>query len=439
MSERETAGIVRAAFPGKLAFLFAPSRYKVCYGGRGAGRSWGFARALLIKAWEQPLRILCAREIQNSILDSVHYLLSVQINLMGYEGFYQVDKDSIRGKNGSEFIFAGLRQQDVGKLKSLEGVDIAWVEEAETTSRKSWEVLIPTIRKEDSEIWVTFNPALETDETYRRFVLEPPDDAIVQKITWRDNPFLPEVLRKEKDSLAIKDYERYLNIWEGQCSTVTEGAIFGKEMVNAKDEGRLTNVPYDPALLVNTYWDLGIGQQDGEAMAIWFEQHIGGEIRIIDYLEGSGDGFPHYAKELDRKPYVYGKHWAPHDIEVAEIGSGRTRRASAATLGIRFETVPRSGSGGAGAREERIHAARLLLPRCYFDAQRCRDGLEELRRYRRAPSKHDGIFRSEPVHDGSSHAADAFGHMAIALQERKESTVSKVRMPEYLGVGGWMR
>mgnify|MGYP000095936013 FL=1 len=166
MSEVAQA-IAKAEFPLKLECLFKPSRYKVLYGGRGGAKSWGVARALLIKAAQNPLRVLCAREFQTSIKDSVHKLLCDQIEALGLGTFYEITQTSIRGKNGSEFSFVGLKN-NVANVKSYEGVDICWVEEAQTTSRMSWNVLIPTIRKEKSEIWITFNPELETDETYQR-------------------------------------------------------------------------------------------------------------------------------------------------------------------------------------------------------------------------------------------------------------------------------
>ena len=165
MSDVKTA-IANAQFPAKLECLFNPknSRYRVLYGGRGGAKSWGVARALLIKGAQAPLRILCAREFQTSIKDSVHKLLCDQIVDMGLAGFYEITEKSIKGKNGTEFFFVGLRN-NVVNVKSIEGVDVCWVEEAQTVSRNSWNVLIPTIRKEQSEIWVTFNPELETDET----------------------------------------------------------------------------------------------------------------------------------------------------------------------------------------------------------------------------------------------------------------------------------
>jgi len=179
---------ISADFPAKLSFLDEPYRYKVAYGGRGSGKSWGFARALLALAIKHKLRILCAREVQRSIKQSVHQLLSDQIQSMGFGQYYEVLENEIRCVNGSQINFTGLANNTVESIKSFEGVDIVWVEEAQTVSKKSWDILIPTIRKPNSEIWVTFNPDLDSDDTYKRFVIDTPDNAKVVKVNWIDNP-----------------------------------------------------------------------------------------------------------------------------------------------------------------------------------------------------------------------------------------------------------
>ena len=202
-----------------------PSRYKVLYGGRGSGKSFSCARVLLGKGWARPLRILCAREIQKSISDSVHKLLCTQIDEMGLGGFYTITRDAIRGINGTEFIFKGLRT-NTQEIKSTEGVDLCWVEEAQAVSAESWDVLIPTIRKPDSEIWLTFNPLDETDPTFQRFVKNPPENAIVRKVNYDENDFFPDVLRNEMEWLKARDYESYLHIWEGEVRRHSNAVIF---------------------------------------------------------------------------------------------------------------------------------------------------------------------------------------------------------------------
>jgi hypothetical protein len=222
-------------FPEKLQFLFRPARYKVAYGGRGGSKSWGFARALLILGSKKQLRVLCAREFQNSIQESVHRLLSEQIESLGLSSVYEIQQARIIGKNGTEFIFAGLKT-DPTKIKSAEGIDICWVEEAEKLSSASWDVLIPTIRKPQSEIWVSFNPHLQTDSTYQRFIAAPPPDAVVVEVSFKDNPWFPEELEKERVHLKSVDPEAYLHIWEGQCLSVGDNQMIGVEQAYAASE-----------------------------------------------------------------------------------------------------------------------------------------------------------------------------------------------------------
>lgn len=241
---------IETEFPAKLKFLFEPARYKVAYGGRGGAKSWGFARALLLQAYWKPLRILCAREYQNSITESVHQLLREQVVALGLDGHYDVLASEIRGKNGSLFAFAGLKT-DPNKIKSAEGFDRCWVEEAEKVSDESWDKLIPTIRKADSEIWISFNPHLMTDATYRRFVINPPGEAVVVPISYKDNPWFPEVLEKERLEMQERDPEAYRHIWEGHCLSVGDNQMIGMEEAYAASgrHYRITDYDFAPRIL----------------------------------------------------------------------------------------------------------------------------------------------------------------------------------------------
>jgi len=188
------------------------------------------ARALVILGAHRRIRVLCAREIQNSIEESVHKLLSDQIVALGLADRYKVTQRGIVGTNGTDFIFAGLKT-NITKIKSMEGIDIVWIEEAEKVSKNSWQTLIPTIRKPGSEIWITFNPDEETDPTYARFVSSPPPDAIVRKVNWRDNPYFPEELRREMEYLKSVDYDAYLHVWEGECRKRSDAQILNGKWV----------------------------------------------------------------------------------------------------------------------------------------------------------------------------------------------------------------
>jgi phage terminase large subunit len=217
---------MQVTFPTAYKELFRPHRYKVYYGGRGGGKSWQFARALILLGYDRKLRILCTREIQRSISDSVHKLLTEQIDALGLNYFYAITRDSIKGANGTEFIFKGLHANSQ-EIKSTEGVDICWIEEAMSVSEDSWAVLIPTIRKEGSEIWVTFNPDSEKDPVYQRFLVNGAAGAYIRKVNFSENPHFPDVLRKEMEWLKSRDYQAYLHIWEGEVKRHSNALVFG--------------------------------------------------------------------------------------------------------------------------------------------------------------------------------------------------------------------
>jgi phage terminase large subunit len=401
-----------ADFPEKLSCLFEPdySRYRVLYGGRGGAKSWGIARALLIKAARQPLRILCAREFQTSIKDSVHKLLSDQIFAMGMQGLFEITQNTIRGRNGSEFNFVGLKN-NIANVKSYEGVDIAWVEEANTTSKLSWSTLIPTIRKEGSEIWVSFNPELETDETYQRFVANPPENAIVQKINWSDNPWFPETLRLEKDNLFARDREAYNTVWEGMCRQTVDGAIFAKEIQQAEFEGRITRVPYDPVKPVLAIFDIGWA----DATAVWFVQFIGMETRLIRYYETTQTTISQILAKMQTFGYVYDTLYLPHDAQNKTLAAnGRSIEEIVRNAGYNVRIIDRTPIA------DSINAARTIFSKCYFDRENCYEGLQCLRHYRYDVNPETGNFSQKPLHDNYSHGADAFRYIGLMINEPKQ-------------------
>lgn len=420
LDENVKSAISKVEFPQKLELLFRKSRYKVLWGGRGGAKSWGVARALLIIGARQQTRILCAREFQNSISQSVHKLLSDQIISLGLESFYEITQTSIRGKNGSEFSFVGLKN-NVTNIKSYEGVDICWVEEAQAVSRNSWDVLIPTIRKENSEIWVTFNPELESDETYQRFILNPPEDCLATKINWSDNPWFPETLRKEKDALKDRDLEAYNTVWEGLCRQTVDGAIFAKEMQIAELDNRITRVPYDPIKPVHAVFDLGWADHT----AIWFVQMIGMETRLIRYIEGNQTTMSAWLAKLQTFGYIYDTLWLPHDAQSKNIASnGRSIEDIVRAAGYKTQVLPRVPI------TDSINAARTIFGNCYFDRENCHQGLQCLRHYRYEVDPDTGMFSKNPLHDQYSHGADAFRYIGLMINEpRKYKPKNGVYMP----------
>lgn len=407
--------------PIKLKFLFEPSRYKVAYGGRGGAKSWAVARAILIQGAAKPLRVLCAREFQNSISDSVHALLADQVATMGLSSFYEVQKTCIIGKNGTQISYEGLRH-NATKLKSFEGADICWVEEAQTVSKASWEILIPTIRKAGSEIWLTLNPSLATDETYRRFILNAPPGAKVVKVNWSDNPWFPDVLRQEMEYLKDKDPDAYMNVWEGHCRTMLDGAIYAKELRAAQEDSRITRVPVENSKPVEVYFDLG----RADKTAAWFVQQVGLEFRVIDFMEDRGFAWSHYLKKLRERNYLYGTIWLPHDGKHELLASDRTIEQQTSDAGFSVQTLP------IATIESGIEAARLVFNRCWFDEARCADGLQALRHYRYEIDD-SGQWSKRPLHDDYSHAADAFRYFAMSMQDRTPKRAKQAQSGSWLG------
>lgn len=397
-------------FPEKIGFLFEPSRYKVLYGGRGSGKSWGVARALLLMGMNKPIRVLCARELQNSITDSVHALLADQIKTLNLDSIYEVQNTVIYGKNGTEFLFAGLKH-NVTKIKSFEGVDVCWVEEAQTVSKSSWDVLLPTIRKDGSEIWITFNPELDTDETYKRFVVSPPSNAVVQKINWSDNPWFPQVLRDEKDDLKERDMDAYLNVWEGNTRQVLDGAVYATELRKAQEENRIRDIYVDTTIPVSTFWDIGWSDLN----SIWFVQTVpGGEVRVIDFYQNCQKTIDHYVQILQSKGYTYRDHWLPHDAEHKNM-TGKSVKDIMQGMNLPVRITPKLSIA------DGINAARMLMNRCYFDQNRCAEGLQALRHYRYDVDPDTKLFSKTPLHDQNSHAADAWRYVAVAIDEGADS------------------
>ena len=407
--------------PKALKFLFEPSRYKICFGGRGGGKSHSVAKALLVLGVKKPIRILCAREFQNSIGDSVHALLADQVSLLGLSGFYEIQKTCILGKNGTQISYEGLRH-NATKLKSFEGADICWVEEAQTVSKASWEILIPTIRKEGSEIWLTLNPSLDTDETYRRFISDPPPNAKVVKVNWSDNPWFPDVLKQEMEYLKEKDPDAYMNVWEGHCRTILDGAIYAKELRSAQEEGRITRVPVEQNKPVNVYFDLG----RADKTSAWFVQQVGLEFRIVDFMEDRGFAWSHYLKRLKDRNYLYGTIWLPHDGAHKQLASDRTIEQQTRDAGFDCQVLP------VASIESGIEASRLIFNRCWFDESRCVDGTQALRHYR-YDINDDGQWSKKPLHDENSHAADAFRYFASSMNEDARPRKKQAHTGSWLG------
>jgi len=303
----------------------------------------------------------------------------------------------------------------------------------------------------DPAAWGYLRPILDENEGWALFIYTPRgrnhgwdtyqfalghDGWYAERLSARDTGVFTEdqlqAALAEYQSIYTPDIGEMLFKQEYLCSF--EGGVLGAYYASIIDEleekGRITDVPYDSAMQVHTWWDLGMA----DSTAIWFVQHGPFETRVIDYYENHGVGLEHYVKVLQEKGYVYGQHVAPHDIEVRELGSGKSRKEVALSLGIRFDVAPRMQV------IDGINAVRQLLPRCYFDREKTQKGLDALRQYRTSYDEKLRVFRKTPLHDWTSHAADAFRYGAITRapanpQELKDAEVYV--MPQ-IDAGGWM-
>ena len=458
-------------FPEKLKFLFQPAPYKIAYGGRNGLKSWGFVRALILQGISRPLRILCAREYQKSIEASVHQLLKDQIHRMGVGAKYEVLEQHIYGltkgkRNGTEFLFTGLSVHTVETIKSYEGIDICFVEEGQTITERSWTILIPTIRKEtfreelyeayrkravddpeglfpevkqmfsgmaqtilrdlvegnltpqveslastSPELWIAFNPYLETDPTYDRFVTNPPPGAIVVKMSWRDSPWHNKTMEAKRLHDKKTNPKEYANIWEGECLAAVPGAIFFDELQTMRREKRIRNVPYDPMLLVHVVLDLGWG----DAMTVSLVQKMTSEIRAIWYKEFINVKLSTISADLKAFGYNWGKVWLPYADGFSKSARGQD---SAEEIMQKLGWVVASkgsvnypGEVSSLGVEAGIKVARERFPRMYWDETNCKRLVECVARYARHINQAT-MTAGAPLHDEWCHGGDNIRYIA---------------------------
>lgn len=412
-------------FSRVLRPLFSPSRFKSIRGGRDGGKSWGVsqyhvevgsASEAQRKEWGlwipdgRPEFMVCFRENMNSIADSVHRLLEQTIHRLQLESMWAIGKASVSNhRTGAEIVFKGVHHNPDG-IKSLEGASRAWGEEAQSISDDSWRQVIPTVRRPNSEITLTWNPKLETDATWKRFVLHKPSNCAEIVMNFSDNPWASGVLREEREQMQRDDPDEYAHVWLGQPRRMTKGSIYGVQLRLAEEQGRITAVPHKPALTVDCGFDLG----DGDFTAIWFIQSSMGQHRVIDYEEDRHKPLSHYLDLLAGKGYRYGRIFFPWDAaSKIVVGSfEQTMRAK----GFNVKVLPRQSI------ETGIDAVREALGSCWWDAEKCEHGLNRLRYYRYEmtaridPTTGDQVMARTPVHDENSHGADAKRTWAMGIR-----------------------
>lgn len=405
--------------------LLEPSRYKGAHGGRGSGKSHFFAEQIVEDSLAEPgvsgegLRSVCIREVQKDLKESAKLLIEDKLSKfrLGEADGFKVYKSEIATPKGGLIIFRGMQDYTAESIKSLEKFKRAWVEEAQTLSARSLAMLRPTIRADGSEIWASWNPRRKSDTIDEFLRAKKPDNAIVVEANWRDNPWFPAILEVER-VFDLRQYpERYDHIWEGGYAKAFEGAYFARGLEEAKQQGRICRLTSDPLLPIRAFWDIGGAGAKADATAIWIVQFVNREIRVLDYIEGQGQVLAYYVNELRSRGYQNALCILPHDGVNTNAITGKRYRDHLAEAGFEAETVENQGSGAA---KMRIEAVRRVMPMCWFDEGKTESGRDALGFYheKRDEDRNVGLG---PDHDWSSHAADAFGLMAIKYEEPESS------------------
>lgn len=388
-------GKARVKLPPKLVPVFTqPARYRGAYGGRGSGKSFSFALMSAIRGYAEPLRILCARELQNSLKDSVHAEIVAAIHAEDENGeylypwlvdHYEIGESYIRGKNGTEYLFKGIRL-NYQQIKSTSGINICWVEEAETVSEQSWRNLIPTIRAKGSEIWLTWNPENEDSPTNKRFVLEPPPNSQIVKLNYNDNPWFPPELEEERQNDLRRDPDYYAHIWEGECVTRSDSQILnGKWEVRDFEPDTAWNGPYYGL-------DFGFAKDPTAAVRCWIHdeclwiEHEGGDVGL------ELDDTPAFLRE--RIPGIE-RHIVRADNARPESISFLRRHGMASMVGVRKWK---------GSVEDGIQHLRSY--RKIYIHSRCEEVAREARLYSYKIDKISGDILPVPL-DLNNHYIDA--------------------------------
>lgn len=419
MCKKNTA-VARIELPPRLIPVFSgKARYRGAYGGRGSGKTRSFAKMAVVKGYQLSMAgregmIACAREYRNALGDSTLPEIKAAIAAEPWLArHYDVGEKYIRTKDGRiAFAFIGLRHS-LDSIKSKARIHLLWVDEAEPVSETAWLKAIPTVREPDSEIWVTWNPESRNSATHKRFRENPPQDARIAEISWRDNPWFPQVLNRTRLEDLEKRPEHYAHIWEGDFVTAVEGAYYAGALIKARQEGRIAHVAADPLMTYRAFWDIGGTGAKADATAIWMAQFVDREIRVVDYYEARGQPLVSHIQWLREQGYGAAQMVLPHDGLARDRVHDVSFESMLRDAGFAVEIVPNQGPGAARMR---IEAARRLFSSVWFDEKACRPGLEALSWYHEKRDENRNIGLG-PAHDWSSHAADAFGLMCVAYEQ----------------------
>lgn len=399
--------------------LLGDTRYKGAHGGRGSGKSHFFAELLVEDALRFPgLRAVCIREVQKSLKESAKKLIEDKIIQLGLGSKFDCQNSEIKTPGGGVIIFQGMQDHTAESIKSLEGFDRAWAEEAQTLSEKSWRMLRPTIRKPGSQIWASWNPRLKTDPVdafFRQQQHEPGRVACVQA-NWKDNPWFPAELEEERQDDLKNDPDSVPHVWDGDYVSILKGAYYAQGLKQAAQDKRICFVPRDPIMQLRAHWDIGGPGKKADAMSIVIDQFVGREIRVLDHITGQGQVLGYYVNELRERGYQNALCVVPHDAAQTHADNpiGIDFEAQLKLAGFKTKKV----QSPPGIVMQRIATTRRLFSRIWFNDQKT-EALRAALGWYHEKRDEDRNYGMGPEHDWSSHDADAFGLMCIDYEEPK--------------------
>ncbi len=409
--------------PPKLIPLFAtPADYRVSWGGRGSAKTRSFAKMTAVRAYQWAMKgdegtIVCGREYMNSLAESSFTEVEAAIKSEAWLAEqFDIGESYIRTKDGRiDYSFIGLRR-NLDSIKSKAKIKLLWVDEADPVTETAWEKVIPSVREEDSEIWVTWNPERKLSATHRRFRLDPPERCVGVEMNWRDNPWFPAILERKRREDLDKRPDSYEHVWEGDFVGLVEGSYFAKQLLQAKADGRIGIINPDPLMTMRAYWDIGGTGNNADACTIWIAQKIGPRVLVHDYYEARGQDLATHVNWL--RDNGYGKAFCvlPHDGKTHDKVFPVTFESELIAAGFEVKVVPNMGRGAA---LKRIEAVRRQFPNIWFNAATTEGGREALGAYHEKQDEIRGIGLG-PAHDWASHGADAFGLLCVEHEEPAE-------------------
>ena len=399
--------------------LLHPGRYKGAWGGRGSGKSHFFADLMVEAALTKPgFRGVCIREVQKDLNQSAKRLIEDKIQAHGVGVVFDCQKAVTVTPGGGLIVYQGMQDHTADSVKSLEGFDVAWVEEAQTLSARSLTLLRPTIRKPGSELWFSWNPRRKSDPVDKMLRGEDqPTGAVVVRANWSDNPWFPAELEQERlDDLRMKP-DQYEHIWEGGYEAITEGAYYAACLTQAKAQGRIGEISADPLMAYRAFWDIGGTGAKADATTIWVCQFIGERIKVLAYYEAQGQDLATHINWLRSSGYGAAHCYLPHDGAAHDKVFDASYEGALRSAGFTVTVIPNQGRGAAS---QRIEAARRWFARMWFNQATTQPGLDALGAYHEKKDDARGIGLG-PNHDWSSHGADSFGLMASTYEEPRST------------------